>query len=53
MVLIEVDGELLERCDNCGAIWDGYAQCPCWYNGWWPAEAEEDNDSGYDTDEHA
>ena len=46
MPLIDVDGEQMMECDNCGNIWDGYAQCNCWQ--WNEAEAE-DSDSGYDT----
>ena len=45
-----VDGEQMMECDNCGNIWDGYAQCNCWQ--WNEAEVEaeaEDSDSGYDT----
>ena len=29
MVLIEVNGEQMEQCENCGRIWDGNAQCNC------------------------
>ena len=56
MVQIEVNGEWLEQCDNCGNIWDGYAQCNCWQMDPWPADAGEEEEeavgeeSGYDTD---
>ena len=59
MTLIEVNGEWLEQCDNCGNIWDGNAQCPCWQIN--QEEEEEDHeeedqedddysDSGYETE---
>jgi hypothetical protein len=48
MPQIEVDGEWLEQCENCGNIWDGYAQCNCWQmNFYQPYESADD--SGYDT----
>jgi hypothetical protein len=60
MVQIEVNGEWLEQCDNCGNIWDGYAQCNCWQMDQGPADALEEEaleeeavageESGYDTD---
>lgn len=46
MPQIEVDGEWLEQCENCGNIWDGYAQCNCWQMNYY----ESDDESGYDTD---
>jgi hypothetical protein len=56
MPQIEINGETMEQCDQCGNIWDGYAQCNCWE--WWgmgnnalimniDAHGE---DSGYDTE---
>jgi len=39
-------------CPNCGNIWDGAAQCPCWAWVWWIADAEEEEeatDSGYES----
>ena len=56
MTQIEIDGEWMEQCDNCGNIWDGYAQCNCWQMDPWPADAGEEEEeavgeeSGYDTD---
>ena len=57
MVQIEVNGEWLEQCDNCGNIWDGYAQCNCWQMDQWPVLEEEEaleeaagEESGYDTE---
>ena len=61
MVQIEVNGEWLEQCENCGNIWDGYAQCNCWQMDLGPADALEEEaaagveaaageESGYDTD---
>ena len=47
MPLIEVDGEQMMQCENCGNIWDGYAQCNCWQ--WDYPLPEEDSESGYDT----
>jgi hypothetical protein len=47
MPLIEVDGEQMMQCENCGNIWDGYAQCHCWQ--WDYPLPEEDSESGYDT----
>ena len=47
MPLIEVDGEQMMQCENCGNIWDGYAQCNCWQ--WDYPQPEEDSESGYDT----
>jgi hypothetical protein len=35
------------QCENCGNIWDGYAQCHCWQ--WDYPLPEEDSESGYDT----
>jgi hypothetical protein len=46
MVQIEVNGEWLEQCDNCGNIWDGYAQCNCWQMDPWPADAGEEAEAG-------
>jgi len=48
MTQIEVDGEWMEQCDNCGNIWDGNAQCNCWQMNWY--EEEEADESGYDTE---
>lgn len=58
MTQIEVDGEWLEQCDNCGNIWDGYAQCNCWqWDHNWAEnfvmialEEDRGDDSGYDTE---
>ena len=54
MTLIEVDGELMEQCDNCGNIWDGNAQCNCWQINHeeedHAADEEADDDSGYETE---
>ena len=54
MTLIEVDGELMEQCDNCGNIWDGNAQCNCWQINHeeedQAADEQEDSDSGYETE---
>jgi hypothetical protein len=55
MTLIEVDGELMEQCDNCGNIWDGNAQCNCWQINHeeeedQAADEEADDDSGYETE---
>jgi hypothetical protein len=47
MVQIEVEGEWMEQCENCGNIWDGYAQCNCWQ--WLDAEVAEDSDEGYES----
>jgi hypothetical protein len=55
MVQIEVDGEWMEQCDNCGNIWDGYAQCNCWQ--WLDAEVaipinydSSTDESGYESE---
>ena len=49
MPQIEVNGEWLEQCENCGNIWDGYAQCNCWQIGY--DDVDYDNDeSGYDSE---
>jgi len=45
MPQIEVNGEMMEQCANCGNIWDGYAQCNCWQ--WNDYEAYESDESGY------
>ena len=50
MPQIEVDGEMMEQCANCGNIWDGYAQCNCWQINHYEDEQEADDDSGYETD---
>lgn len=56
MTQIEVDGEWMEQCDNCGNIWDGYAQCNCWQYNWYEEEAneeaaqEEAEESGYESE---
>lgn len=57
MTQIEVDGEWMEQCDNCGNIWDGYAQCNCWQYNWHDEAADADeaaadaaDESGYETD---
>jgi hypothetical protein len=55
MTLIEVDGELMEQCDNCGNIWDGNAQCPCWQinhdeEDEYQADEQADSESGYETE---
>ena len=54
MTLIEVNGEWLEQCDNCGNIWDVNAQCPCWQINHEEEEDEEDqedeSDSGYENE---
>ena len=52
MTLIEVNGEWLEQCDNCGNIWDGNAQCPCWQINHEEEDEEdqEDDESGYETE---
>ena len=47
MPQIEVDGEIMEQCANCGNIWDGYAQCNCWQ--WMDAVAYESDESGYES----
>lgn len=49
MPQIEIDGELLEQCENCGNIWDGYAQCNCWQQMNYDAD-DDANDSGYETE---
>jgi len=61
MVLIEVNGEQMEQCDNCGRIWDGNAQCNCWvdmfgdlndheYNVYHiPINYDTDDESGYES----
>jgi len=36
----------LFQCDDCGNFWDGAAQCLC---GGWGLEAEEDSESGYES----
>ena len=28
---IKINSEILYECNNCGNIWDGNAQCTCWY----------------------
>jgi len=50
MTQIEVDGEWMEQCDNCGNIWDGYAQCNCWQMNWYDEEADDGDESGYETE---
>jgi hypothetical protein len=51
MVQIEVDGEMMEQCENCGNIWDGNAQCNCWqWGGQEEMEEEEAAESGYESD---
>jgi phage/plasmid primase-like uncharacterized protein len=30
MPFIEINGEQMMKCNYCGNIWDGYAQCNCW-----------------------
>ena len=45
MPQIEVDGEMMEQCANCGNIWDGYAQCNCWQMDYY-----ESDESGYDSE---
>ena len=45
MPQIEVNGELMEQCENCGNIWDGYAQCNCWQMNY-----DESDESGYETE---
>ncbi len=57
MPYIEVDGELMMQCDNCGNIWDGNAQCNCWqwdYNYYEQGANhnyyEPEADSGYESD---
>ena len=52
MTQIEVDGEWMEQCDNCGNIWDGYAQCNCWQMNWQEEEeaADDGDESGYETE---
>ena len=59
MPQIEIDGELLEQCENCGTIWDGYAQCNCWQMNFYDdvgadeaddADAGEADESGYETE---
>ena len=47
MPQIEVDGEIMEQCANCGNIWDGYAQCNCWQ--WMDSVAYESAESGYES----
>ena len=37
MALIYINGEQFAKCEYCGNIWDGYAQCNCWN---WRAEVE-------------
>jgi hypothetical protein len=37
MALIYINGEQFAKCEYCGNIWDGYAQCNC---GNWQAEVE-------------
>jgi hypothetical protein len=46
MPQIEVNGEILEQCENCGNIWDGYAQCNCWQMDF----DESADESGYETE---
>lgn len=53
MPQIEVDGETLEQCANCGNIWDGYAQCNCWqWNDYadYNADYNVDYESGYESE---
>lgn len=45
MPLIDVDGEQMMECDNCGNIWDGYAQCNCWQMDYY-----ESDESGYESE---
>ena len=47
MPQIEIDGELMEQCGNCGNIWDGNAQCNCWQMNYYQDDA---NDTGYETE---
>jgi hypothetical protein len=51
MTLIEVNGEWLEQCDNCGNIWDGNAQCPCWQINHEEEEDEEDQEDDEDQED--
>ena len=30
MSYIEINGEQMMKCNYCGNVWDGYAQCNCW-----------------------
>ena len=30
MSFIEINGEQMMKCNYCGNIWDGYAQCHCY-----------------------
>ena len=49
MPQIEVDGELMEQCGNCGNIWDGNAQCNCWqWNDY--VDYNVDYESGYESE---
>ena len=49
MPQIEVDGEIMEQCANCGNIWDGNAQCNCWqWNDY--ADYNVDYESGYESE---
>jgi hypothetical protein len=50
MPQIEVDGEMLEQCENCGNIWDGYAQCNCWQYNYHEEFEEEEAESGYESE---
>jgi len=55
MVLIVINGEDFEQCDDCGNVWDGNAQCNCWQWNWqlhyYDHNGDDDeaaNDSGYE-----
>jgi hypothetical protein len=50
MPQIEVNGEWMEECENCGNIWDGYAQCNCWQMPGHDYYDYASADSGYDSD---
>jgi len=56
MVLIEVNGEQMEQCENCGRIWDGNAQCNCLVDlfedaddAFVPMLDSSDDESGYES----
>jgi len=54
MPQVEVNGEWMEECENCGNIWDGNAQCNCWQlpgHYYYVIDVDYDSaDSGYDSD---
>jgi hypothetical protein len=45
-LIIELEAGRLVRCDDCGNIWDGNAQCNCWQ--WQDFDEELTETSDYD-----